>query len=296
MSATSTTPTTTTTSSTPSPSSSGINIPTTTVVAIGFGFVSFALGVFCLLLSIRAIKLYRQARASRWTDQPRTFRQVWRENGGVFGFFHGFNNAGNSIALGGGGRGLGMYGGVGIGLGMDEITRARLWNELGVYWDHDNRRWARVLHPGEGFVLGGGGEEGGVDGGKKPEMWEVAVGGAGRGGGTDEKSLLNAGPEEMRGMKNYIVGKNIFPRFGVIIPLSTFHITILLFDSWSSGEESIRSQPATISTHQPHPLIRSRTAQYPTGAAYIPTYRPTFATTPAPNYLWNIAHLYQISY
>lgn len=145
----------TTTSPTPTQSGyhhveSGVTIPTTTVVGIGIGFVGFALSLLGSLLLIRFLKLALRARRD---GIP--VRQAWRDQGGFFGWLHGFGAQDREtdrirrieeIERSG-------YWAGGGGWYSSEILRMRLWNEI-------RREGMKVKD----------------DLGERPGMWEVGLG------------------------------------------------------------------------------------------------------------------------
>jgi hypothetical protein len=150
----STTPSPTT--STPSRASStrhvesGVTIPTTTVVGIGVGFVGFALFLLSCLLLIRFAKLALRARR-----EGIPIRQAWNDQGGFFGWLHGFgarDRDGDRVRRIEEIERSGYWAGGG-GWYSSEILRMRLWNEI--------RR--------EGLKAKD-------DLGERPGMWEVGLG------------------------------------------------------------------------------------------------------------------------
>jgi hypothetical protein len=150
-----TTPSPTTTSPSPASSAthhveSGVTIPTTTVVGIGAGFVAFALSLLGSLLLVRFAKLALRARR-----EGIPVRQAWNDQGGLFGWLHGFGARDRDtdrvrrieeIERSG-------YWAGGGGWYSSEILRMRLWNEI-------RREGMKVKD----------------DLGERPGMWEVGLG------------------------------------------------------------------------------------------------------------------------
>ena len=122
------------------------NIPSSTVVAIGGGFVSFALIILGSLTFIRMLRVARQAAGRRAAGEAVTFKELWRIEGGFWGFITGLG--GESAVIGAGGR-------------NEQQLRFAIWREI------------RML---ETLI----GEESKVP--VEPIMWEVAVPEKGTGG------------------------------------------------------------------------------------------------------------------
>ena len=194
-----TTPSTTTTS--PSPASSGtqhaqsgVTIPTTPVVGIGAGFVAFALSLLGCLLLVRFFKLAFRARR-----EGIPVRQAWNDQGGLFGWLHGFGAQDREtdrrrrieeIERSG-------YWAGGGGWYSSEILRMRLWNEI-------RREGMKVKD----------------DLGERPGMWEV---GLGEGARQDEVEEL----EDEKRLDTYHVsliisyGIGAFPHVTLSVPVYT---------------------------------------------------------------------------
>lgn len=100
MSTTTVSPTTTTTSPA-STTSASIELPTSTVISIGLGFVAVAVGLLCLTVILRAVKVYKQYRVARARGDQTTWLETWRSSGGWWGYFT--NGLGGEATLIGGG-------------------------------------------------------------------------------------------------------------------------------------------------------------------------------------------------
>lgn len=218
-----TTPSPTTTS--PSPASSGtqhaqsgVTIPTTTVVGIGAGFVAFALSLLGCLLLVRFFKLALRARR-----EGIPVRQAWNDQGGLFGWLHGFGAQDREtdrrrrieeIERSG-------YWAGGGGWYSSEILRMRLWNEI-------RREGMKVKD----------------DLGERPGMWEVGLG-----EGTRQENV-----EELEDEKR-------LDAYHVSLVISHVVRTIHSCDRWfqSRLDRELIIQPLSIGPT----LIPFRTAQAP---------------------------------
>ncbi|GFZ44189.1 hypothetical protein JCM24511_01910 [Saitozyma sp. JCM 24511] len=85
----------------PRASQSTVDIPSSTVVSIGLGFVAFAGGMVSILILLRMLRIYRATLRARRAGQPATFRQLWREDGGLMGFITGLGAENTGIGAGG---------------------------------------------------------------------------------------------------------------------------------------------------------------------------------------------------
>ncbi|WVR07252.1 hypothetical protein IAU60_004293 [Kwoniella sp. DSM 27419] len=89
---------------TSSSSSQYVEIPSSTIISIGLGFLAMGLGVLSLLLLFRLRRLRKLAR-----QQGRTVRDLWRTEGGFWGFLTSLGGGGaEAEMIGAGGRGWGM--------------------------------------------------------------------------------------------------------------------------------------------------------------------------------------------
>ena len=124
-------------------SSSSVDIPTSTVVSIGLGFVAFAISILVALMLTRMLRVFRRSRDPVRNTRNETFRQMWRNEGGFWGFLTGLG--GESAGLGAGGIG-------------GDIARMRRWAEFLrlMELEFGTRDQAKPL-------------------GKTPEMWEVGI-------------------------------------------------------------------------------------------------------------------------
>ncbi|CAD6566915.1 MAG: hypothetical protein TREMPRED_003119 [Tremellales sp. Tagirdzhanova-0007] len=116
-------------------------LPTASVVSIGGGFVAFALTILVILSIVRISRLVTQARRERLAGQNTTFRQLWKRDGGFWGFFSGL---GGESAAG--------------GAGFTDLSRQRRWAEM-----VQRERWMTETMGIESEV-------------EDPKLWEVGVG------------------------------------------------------------------------------------------------------------------------
>ncbi|WWC89544.1 uncharacterized protein L201_004468 [Kwoniella dendrophila CBS 6074] len=69
----------------------GINIPTSTVISIGLGFLAFSFMILMILLGFR---LNRIRKLTKTTNK--SFKQIWNDEGGFWGFLTSFGEESNS--------------------------------------------------------------------------------------------------------------------------------------------------------------------------------------------------------
>ncbi|ORY32608.1 hypothetical protein BCR39DRAFT_379536 [Naematelia encephala] len=96
------------------------NLPSTTVVWIGLAFVGTAASFLGILIANRVIRTQARVRRAQARGEEITFRDLWRLDGGMWGFFTGLG--GDRLATS-----MGMNPDLAGIRRMEEMLRMRLW-------------------------------------------------------------------------------------------------------------------------------------------------------------------------
>ncbi|WVF71704.1 hypothetical protein IAT40_006512 [Kwoniella sp. CBS 6097] len=117
-----------------------VNIPTSTIVSIGVGFVAFSSVVLMALLLMRVLRLRKIAAA-----RGMSFRVVWRNEGGFWGFWTSFSGSdAELLGVGGGGH-------WGMRVIRDRLKEAEMEKMRPLMWESE---WYNDVHKNEGEMAG----------------------------------------------------------------------------------------------------------------------------------------------